>query len=66
MIAMGTKLKNSTTPADNLNFFKMTKGKIRDSQVTRPVPMIVNSTKLKEDMFHHHPKRAGYQSHQQN
>ncbi len=58
MIAIGTKLKNSTTPADNLNFFKITNGIILDSQVAIPDPKIVKKTKLEEGMLHHHPKRT--------
>lgn len=65
IIAIGTKLKNSITPLDNWNFFKTTNGIILDNQVTTPVPTIVSSTKLKEGMFHHHPKAAGYQRNQQ-
>lgn len=51
MITIGTKLKNSTTFGDSFTFRRIQKGRILESQVTKPQPTTVKSTKLKETMF---------------
>lgn len=54
IITTGTKLKNSMSFSDNVNFFSKKKGKTRDSHVANPQPKIVKMTKLIEGMFDHH------------
>lgn len=58
IITMGTKLRNSSTGFDSLNFFNRMKGITRDNQVTRVHPMMVSSVKLKEDMFDDHSNQT--------
>lgn len=59
MITMGTKLRNSSTVFDSLNFFNRMNGNTRESHVTKVHPMMVNSVKLKEDMFDNHSNQTG-------
>ncbi len=58
MITMGTKLKNSSTGFDSLNFFNRMNGITRDNQVTSVHPITVSRTKLKEDMFDNHSNQT--------
>lgn len=51
MIVIGTKLKNSITVGDKVNFFNKTKGIIRDNQVTKLVAKMVQRIKLIVGMF---------------
>lgn len=58
IITIGTKLRNSSTGFDSLNFFKRMNGITRDKQVTNVHPIIVNRVKLKEDMFDDHSNQT--------
>ncbi len=58
IITMGTKLRNSSTGFDSLNFFNRMNGITRDNQVTSVHPIMVISVKLKEDMFDNHSNQT--------
>lgn len=58
IITIGTKLRNSSTGFDSLNFFSKMIGITRDNHVTNVQPIIVNRVKLKEDMFDNHSNQT--------